>query len=86
MPIDLRASKMDWVEAISGYSREWQLSSGSRAYPSSCSSPRFWGYSISSIFIRDKEKGFAFGTFIAFTVVVWSLLGAEKILDFIPYL
>ncbi len=38
------------------------------------------------IFIRDKEKGFAFGTFIAFTVVVWSLLGAEKILDFIPYL
>jgi len=38
------------------------------------------------IFVRNKDQGFAFGTFIAFTVVLWSLLGAERILDVIPYI
>jgi leader peptidase (prepilin peptidase) / N-methyltransferase len=36
--------------------------------------------------VRQKEKGFAFGTFIAFTTVLWSVLGAESALSFIPWL
>lgn len=38
------------------------------------------------IFVRNKAEGFAFGTFIALTVVLWSLFGAEQIIDKIPYL
>lgn len=38
------------------------------------------------IFVRRKEQGFAFGTFIAFTTVLWSVLGAESALNLIPWL
>jgi len=36
------------------------------------------------IFVRDKEKGFAFGTFISFTVVFWILMGGERLLNYLP--
>ncbi|MCB5262372.1 MAG: prepilin peptidase, partial [Candidatus Cloacimonetes bacterium] len=38
------------------------------------------------IFVRDKSKGFAFGTFIAFTAVSWALLGAVKLVEKLPFL
>lgn len=38
------------------------------------------------VFIRDKNKQFAFGTFIALTGVIWALLGAEKVLEYLPFL
>jgi leader peptidase (prepilin peptidase) / N-methyltransferase len=37
------------------------------------------------IFVRDKEKGFAFGTFISFSVVFWILMGGERLLYYLPY-
>lgn len=36
------------------------------------------------IFIRDKNKSFAFGTFISLSVVVWILLGGERLLNYLP--
>lgn len=38
------------------------------------------------IFVRDKAKGFAFGTFIAFTAVAWALLGAARFVDKLPFI
>ncbi len=32
------------------------------------------------IFVRNKEQGFAFGTFIAVTTILWSLLGSTQML------
>jgi leader peptidase (prepilin peptidase)/N-methyltransferase len=38
------------------------------------------------IFIRDKDKPFAFGTFIAVAAVLWALIGEQTILDWIPFI
>ncbi len=38
------------------------------------------------IFVREKEKGFAFGTFIAVAAVIWAILGAESSLSHLPFL
>jgi len=38
------------------------------------------------IFVREKSKPFAFGTFIAFAAVLWALIGEDTILNAIPYL
>lgn len=38
------------------------------------------------IFIREKDKPFAFGTFIAVATMLWALIGGDTILDFLPYM
>jgi len=38
------------------------------------------------IFVRQKDRGFAFGTFIAVSAVLWSVLGAEEILNYITFI
>lgn len=35
------------------------------------------------IFVRNKDQGFAFGTFIAVSTILWSLLGAESALSLV---
>lgn len=37
-------------------------------------------------FVRDKDQGFAFGTFISFTGVVWAVFGSTRIFDLIPFM
>lgn len=38
------------------------------------------------IFVRDKDQGFAFGTFISFSSVLWAVLGSTRMFDLIPFL
>jgi leader peptidase (prepilin peptidase)/N-methyltransferase len=38
------------------------------------------------IFVRQKDKPFAFGTFIAIASVLWALVGGDTILDLLPYI
>ncbi len=38
------------------------------------------------IFVRDSNKPFAFGTFIAVAAIIWAIVGEQTILDLIPYL
>jgi len=38
------------------------------------------------IFVRDKSKPFAFGTFIAFASMLWAIIGEDTILNAIPYI
>lgn len=37
------------------------------------------------IFIRQKNRPFAFGTFIAVAAMLWAVIGEQTILDLIPY-
>jgi leader peptidase (prepilin peptidase)/N-methyltransferase len=37
-------------------------------------------------FVKHKDQGFAFGTFISFSTVLWTLLGASRAFDLIPFL
>jgi len=37
-------------------------------------------------FVKNKEQGFAFGTFITFTAVIWSVFGTYNILNYIPFI
>ncbi len=38
------------------------------------------------IFVRDKDHGFAFGTFISFTTVLWAIIGSSRVFDLISFI
>jgi leader peptidase (prepilin peptidase)/N-methyltransferase len=46
----------------------------------------FMGIIYFIIFVRLKDKPFAFGTFIAIAAILWVLIGGDTILDLIPYI